>query len=477
MDRFIKRSVFSITFTFLSASICLGESVNILDYNAVGDGITLNTFAIQKAIDACSETGGGDVIVPAGTYLTGTLVLKDNVTLNLHHASTILGSPDSTDYPMNGRNKAVIYSSNSQNIGIKGNGQIDGNGKTFCRGDNAPNRPTLILLDECHKVRIQDVTFTNSAFWTFRMVRCDNIIINKVNIYSHVNWNNDGLDIESRNIIISDCRIDTDDDAICFKSEDPDYIVENIVVTNCILSSNCNFIKFGTASSGGFRNIAISNCTLHKANESNIRNWASHVWGVTQSTTGIAGVALEVVDGGFMDQVSISNLVMRDVQTPIFIRLGHRNRDERKGFLKNIIIEQVLATSQSNIANSITGIPDQLVENVVIKDCIFDLKGGGQESDAQKEVPEEIGGYPENRMFKQMLPAYGFYIRHAVNIILDNVQLRTHTNKEFRLAIVADDVKRLRISNSQWKKPAGKSSPLMLKDTPDAVLLNNLELE
>lgn len=470
LKRIIFLSALSIS---LAGQYGWGESVNVLDYQAVGDAKTINTSFLQKAIDHCSETGGGEVIFPAGTYLTGTLELKDNVTLYLQHASTLLGSTNEKDYPGKGRLKALIFGDKAKNIGIKGNGVIDGNGRAFYRGDNAPDRPTLLLLDECLKVRVEDILLKNSAFWTFRMVRCDDVVINKVNVYAHVNWNNDGFDIESRNVIVSDCVINTDDDAICFKSEDPEFVVENVTITNCILSSNCNYIKFGTASSGGFRNIAISNCTLHQAQESNIRNWDKFVWGVEQPITGISGVALEVVDGGFMDQISISNLVMRDVQTPIFIRLGHRNKDDRKGFLRNIIIQQIIATSQSFIASSITGIPEQSVENIVIKDCLFYLKGGGQETDAVKEVPEVEQSYPENRMFNQMLPAYGFFIRHAHNITLDNIQLKTHTGKEYRHAIVTEDVKGLRIVNSLWEKSAGKLSPLRLEQTPDPLLLNN----
>ena len=292
------------------------------------DGKTLTTVGLQKAIDDCAGQGGGTVSLPAGKYLTGTLVLKKNVTLNLEKGATILGSKNIADYPDKGRRKALVFAERADNISITGEGEINGNGAAFNQGNDAPNRPTLVLLLDCNKVNVNGVKLSNSGFWTFRLVRCDGVDINKVYVEGHANWNNDGFDIESRNVTITDCVIDTDDDAICFKSEDPDYVVENITVKNCDLSSNCNFIKFGTASAGGFRNIRVSDCILHKCSKSLLRFWEKRVPGVTDPITGIAGMALEVVDGGFMEDVIISDLTMEDVQTPIFIRLGKRKVSE-----------------------------------------------------------------------------------------------------------------------------------------------------
>lgn len=456
--------------------VIYSANLDVTKFRAVGDGLTLNTSFIQRAIDECSHSGGGEVVFPAGTYLTGTLYMRDNVTLNLSKNAVLLGSPNIKDYPEPDRVKAVIYAKSVNNISIKGEGEINGNGHAFYNGDNAPNRPTLLLLDKCKKVRVEDIQLGNSAFWTFRFVHCDGVFISKVNIYGHCNWNNDGFDIESRNVTIADCIVNTDDDALCFKSEDPDFTVENITVTNCIFSSNCNFIKFGTASAGGFRNIAISNCVLYKAAESNIRSWARMVPGVTQPITGIAGVALEVVDGGFMEQISISNLVMNDVQTPVFIRLGARNTGLNTSYLRNIQINQITATGQSYIACSITGVPGLRVENVVLSNLLFTLKGGGKVADALKPVPEMEKAYPENRMFNTMLPAYGLYIRHADNITLDNVQLRTHTGKEERPAIVADDVNLLRMMNTVAEAPQSTLAPIELKSCQEVYQLNTVIL-
>jgi len=457
----------------LITSNLFANSVDITKFGAKGDGVKLNTDAIQKAIDECANIGGGEVIVPQGTYVTGTLTLKDNVTLYLQTGAIIKGSIDIRDYPLH---KALIYGGGAKNVAIRGYGAINGDGKAFPQKDDSPGRPKLVVFDNCVNVLIQDVFLCNSAMWTLHLQKCDGVRINNINIFSHDNYNNDGIDIESKNVIISDCNIDTDDDAIVFKSGDPEYIVENATVTNCILSTNCNFIKFGTGSKGVFRNVSISNCSLKKSSvSSKFHPWPRIVWGVTAPTTGISGIALEVVDGGSMDQVAISNITMTDVQTPIFIRLGKRNTDERVGSLKNVIISGVVATSQSFISSSITGVQGQNVENVTIRDCLFNVKGGGTASDAAKEVFEVPHFYPENRMFDQMLPSYGFYIRHGKNIVLDNVQLRYHTGKEERHAIVAEDVSLLQIRNSMWEKPVGSLESLRIKDCPDIILRDNIE--
>lgn len=470
----IKTIIWSLfSFCLLLASCSSKEQntsgVDIDKYAIHTDGKTLTTAGLQKAIDDCANEGGGVVSLPAGRYLTGTLVLKENVTLNLQKGATLLGSKDIADYPDKGRRKALVFAEKVDNISITGEGEIDGNGAAFNKGNDAPNRPTLVLLLDCNKVNVNGVKLSNAGFWTFRFVRCDGVDISKVYVEGHANWNNDGFDIESRNVTITDCVLDTDDDAICFKSEDPNYVVENIVVKNCDLSSNCNYIKFGTASAGGFRNIRVSDCVLHKCSKSLLRFWEKRVPGVTDPITGIAGMALEVVDGGFMEDVIISDLTMEDVQTPVFIRLGRRKTTENS-YLKDVLIKNITASSVSYVASSITGVPGLRVENVEIRDVDFKLKGGGKVADTKVEVPEVEDAYPENRMFGIMLPAYGFYVRHADNIRFVNMKLSTVGDKEERHAVVADDVNGLEITNSTLQSPDSELPAVRLKDCKNVTI-------
>lgn len=209
-----------------------------------------------------------------------------------------------------------------------------------------------------------------------------------------------------------------------------------MVVTNCNLSSNCNLIKFGTSGIGGFKNIVVCNCVLHAASKSKFRNWNKIIESVTDSLTGISGIALEVVAGGIMDQVTISNITMNDVQTPLFIRL--RNRRNATGVLKNILISNIVATAHSLIPSSINAVPGFYIENVIIRDVIVNCKGGGTLADANLMVPENEKAYPENRMFGNTLPAYGLSIRHARNIYLNNIQFYLQ-RPDARPALVFDD--------------------------------------
>lgn len=429
-----------------------GSSALLQKYEICNDGTQLTTNGIQSAIDDCARIGGGTVSLPAGQYLTGTIKLRSKVVLNLEKGAILHGSKNIKDYLGIGRKLALIYGENLTEVSITGDGEINGNGQAYNKGNDAPNRPTLVLLLDCKKVKVENVKLSNSAFWTFRFVGCDGVDISKVSVEGHANWNNDGFDIESRNVTISDCIIDTDDDAICFKSENPNFVVENVVVKNCDLASNCNYIKFGTASSGGFRNIKVSDCNLHKCNKSLLRFWEQRVPGVTNPITGIAGVALEVVDGGFMEDVTISNLTMEDVQTPVFIRLGRR-KVSANSYLKNVLIEKIIATSVSYVASSITGVPGLRVDNVEIRDVDFKLKAGGKVADAMVNVPEVEDQYPENRMFGVMLPAYGFYIRHADHIKFTNMKLSFIGGKEERHAIYAEDVNGLDIINPSFQSP------------------------
>ena len=436
-------------FGFLNA---VGKDVIVTDYGAVPDGKTLNTLALQNAIDACYETGGGRVTVPPGTYLTGTIELKGNVDLHLMQNAVILGS---TNNPADYRDSALVLVKKVENVTISGSGIINGQGwhKNFNnKGREVKiSRPYIIFVRESKHIKITGIKLRNSATWVLRLLKSAWIIIDNINIYSHSNHNNDGIDIDAKNVVISNSIIDCDDDALCFKSYTDDFVVENIAVSNCRIASNCNAIKFGTWSAVGFRNISIANCVITEAAEDKVRTpkWYERMEGITKQPTVISGIALEVVDGGFMDQVTISNISMRGVQTPIFIRLGDR---DGVGTLKNVIISNITATSESRITSSITGIPGSYVENITIKDAIFNSKGTGTIEHTDKNVKEKNKGYPENRMYGASLPAHGFYVRHAKGIQLENLRLLLR-NPDARAAIIFDDVENSSLKNIQADLP------------------------
>jgi polygalacturonase len=462
----MKRYCFSLF--FLMTQIVSAQTYNILDYGAIADGKTINTKAIQTAIDRCSHTGGR-VMVPAGIFVTGTLYIKSKVTICLADSAKILGSPSFSDYPNNevqyknffthfpdGRtrtNKALFFAEGMSNITITGKGTIDGNGtsKEFDLGDDAfsaksKERPCTILFINCKRIKVTNIHLTDPAYWLENYINCDGLLLKGLSIYNHSNSNVDGMDIDSRNVIVDSCTIDSDDDAICFKSHSRNNICENIVVRNCTIASNCNAIKFGTTSIGGFRNIRISHCTIHRSAESPIFHWQKSLKYIDEPITAIAGIAIEMTDGGVVDNINISDIKMNDVQTPVFIVLANRGRKQvgdtaiaPVGVIKNIVLKNITATSHSKMTSSITAFPGYYVENVMLDNIHLNDMGGGDSTDAKIILKENPTAYPENRMYGYVYPASGLYIRHVKNIVLNNIRLDLK-NPDLRPAVILEDV-------------------------------------
>lgn len=449
------------------SAVAGATTIDITRRGAKGDGVTDNTVIVQKAVDECAEKGGGTVSVPAGTYRIRPVELKSGVNLHLEAGAVLLGSTRLADYDnafpfkdgsMN-QSSGLLYARGQQCISVTGAGTVDGQGgdKAFQFGndaDGAPKRPKIIYFAECRDVTVTGVTLRNSAYWVQHYERCDNVTIRGIKVFSHCNYNNDGLDIDAKNAIISDCYIDVEDDAICFKSDHADFC-ENITVTNCVTASNCNAIKFGTASHGGFRNIAVSNCVVRRASEDNIRHWSKQLEHISAEVTVISGIAIEMVDGGVIDGITVSNISMRDVQTPLFIRLGDRSRTFRKegGVLKNVLISHIAATAESLMACSVTGVETACVENVSITDMQVTYPGGGTSAMVSRPVPEVEKVYPENRMFGHTLPAAGFYVRHAKNIRFTNVRFDA-LRPDARPLFFFDDVTDAELNGCKGLAPA-----------------------
>lgn len=437
---------------------------DVFDSGAKGDGETMDTKAIQTAIDRCHAAGGGRVYLHNGQFLSGTIYLKSHVTLFIEAGATLLGSANVDDYPITASkypaytgdlvtNKAFIYAEDAENISIQGRGTIDGRGDDFHGPYLFPSfsgRPRIIHLRNCRDVQVRDLTLRNSGSWVQSYQSCRNLVIDGITVDSRENKdiekpryatvggrNTDGLDLVDCELVrISNCFIDSGDDAICLKSFSPDEGCRNITITNCTVSSNASGIKIGTETSGAFEDITISNCTVFD--------------------TRVDGISIMTVDGARIERITISNILMRRVRgAPIFIRLGSRNRLYRKnvtakaGILRDVQISNVQGDLLSGWSCSITGVPGFPVENIVLKDIRLRFTKNDAEqnkstaSGPNKEVPELEKDYPNGKMFGR-LPASGFFIRHAKNITLDRVSL-DFTAEENRPALVTDDVVGLEI--------------------------------
>lgn len=438
---------------------------NIKHFGAIGDGMVMETKAIQKTIDACHDAGGGVVWVPAGDFQIGTIRLKSNVTLSLDHGATLLGSQNIADYPTEfnapreGGGGCLIYAANATNIRIEGLGVIDGRGtpEAFPR-QTGSRRPNLLLMVECQGLTFSGVTYRRPASWGLHLLDCRDVHFDAVTVrFRNNGFNNDGLDIDGcENMLIENCDIDSGDDAICLKSSrNP---CRDIVVRNCKVASNTAAFKLGTSSRGGFSNISVTNCYFYDCP--------------------MGAIKLQLVDGGRLENVKIDRIVMKDVGNPIFIRLGNRGRsyEHREiqqiqnadaahegvppGTLKNVRISNVFAevtvedrakaaratykgaigpesaelTEKEKSTSGpimIAGIPGHNVEDVVLENIRITYPGGGTAEDATRIVAEDITRYPE-QFFFGVLPAWGAYIRHARNIEFKNVtmELRGEDKRE-----------------------------------------------
>lgn len=447
----------------LTAMVCRAQDFVVTRYGA-RPGHFNNTSAINKAIDACYKNGGGRVVIPAGTFKSGTLLLKDNVELHLAMGAVLSASTDIKDFPIQpqpsyrsqkdpGGWRALIYAHGITNIAITGQGTIDGNGAQQKPDPESrfkldmDGRPRNLLFISCRQLRVEGISMRNSGIWNQHYLNCEDVIVDRIFVYNHSNRNNDGIDIDGcRRFVLSNAILDTDDDAIVLKSTGS-AACENITITNCIVSSFCNAIKAGTESTGGFKNIAISNCIVKPS-----INKEAPIFG---NPSGIAGLSLEIVDGGIMEGVSISNITIEGTQSPLYIRLGNRARKHTEsapqpgvGILKDVVISNIVAYNTGNFGASITAIPGHYIENISLSNIRFHNKGAVKAGDFTSDVhkiPEDEKGYPQPTVWKE-LPASALFIRHAKGIQVNGLMLGSKET-DIRSPVVAVDVQGLQISN------------------------------
>jgi polygalacturonase len=464
----------------LNAAATPGETYfNVRDFGAVGNGKNLDSPAIDKAIAAAAAAGGGTVLVPAGTYLSGSIHLQSNIHLLIDAGATILGAPqklnayDETEhYTFGGYqdgghcyfHNSLIWGENLTNVSISGNGMIDGGGLVkddpildrMAGSDNWQSPTTnvfppvrlgnkSIALKLCKNVLIRDVTIFHGGHFAILVTGCDNMTVDNVTM----DTNRDGIDIDCcRNTMVSNCRINSPgDDGLCPKSTyalGEARITENLTIVNCQVSGfiegtlldgtmkpragGNGRIKFGTESSGGFRNCTVSNCTFRACK----------------------GLALEEVDGGILENITINNIAMMDVVNyPIYITTGERNRTPgltTVSRMKNILISNVVATGVDAASGiQINGLPEHPIEGVRLENIRLIYKGGGTREQAGN-VPNELGaGYPEPRA-KNVMPAYGLFVRHVKDLELANINF-SFLKDDYRPAIECVDVNGLEIDN------------------------------
>jgi len=383
------------------------------------------------------------------------------------------GVTNPLDYERKGLT-ALVLSHDQINIGITGKGVIDGQGgavaknvaalghkgliKDLFRNDRpeVEIRPMLIYFRDCKNISIRGITLRNAAAWVQTYDQCKNLRVDSITVDSRAFWNNDGIDIvDCDSVSITNAYIDAADDGVCLKSHDASKVCENIIVNNCTIRSSANGIKFGTASLGGFRNIRLTNIKVFNTYRS--------------------AIALEAVDGGFLENVEADGLQVLNTGHAIFLRIGERVAG-KKGRLENIRISNVSAEIASGKADSgydyegpiedlprnispaiiIAGLKDAVVTNVTFNNIEIKHPGGGNALYAKvmltelDSIPERPAAYPEFSMFKE-LPAWGVFIRHAKGIKFNNLKLSCAKN-DYRTAIVLDDVTNIEFNAATIKE-------------------------
>jgi polygalacturonase len=490
---------------------------NVKTFGATGNGQTLDTAAINKTIDAAAAAGGGTVYFPAGNYLSVSIHLKSNIALYLDQGATIVAAnslndvkydpPEPNewdnyqDFGHSHWHNSLIWGENLTNVSIFGSGIIWGKGLVRSGGQsrtqqqndalnaaraNEPQHPfgypnprdaveigwanKSIALKLCRNVIIRDITILHGGHFAILATGVDNLTIDNLKI----DTNRDGIDIDAcKNVRVSNCTVNSPfDDGICPKSSFAlgyARATENVTITNCQVSGYdegtlldgtfkreynrynvsgpTGRIKFGTESNGGFKNITINNCVFDYCR----------------------GLALETVDGGLLEDVTISNITMRDIANcPIFMRLGSRMRGPQGvavGALRRITLSNIVVyNAEAKYASIISGIPGHNIEDVTLNNIRIYYKGGGTKEQAALQPQEKENDYPEPAMFGE-IPAYGFFVRHVRGLQMNDVFV-TYSRDDARPAFILSDAKAVDLRHVKARHAAGVSS-FILKDVGD----------
>jgi hypothetical protein len=436
----------------------------IADYGAVGDGATVNTGAVQKAMDACAAAGGGVVRVENGRYVTGTVDLRSGVMLEVAKGAALLGSTNFADYPARvprhetvmdtwmKETQSLIFAEGCVDVGIRGEGVIDGRGSNASFPGKAgigpmPNRPFLIRMIECRGVVLDGIHLRNAASWMQNYLACDDLIFQGVNVENLSNGNNDGFDIDGcHDVIMRHCYVDSEDDGLCFKAASL-RSMENVLVEDSEFYSTCNAVKFGTDSEADFRKVLIRRVKVGGPAPGMPMNDKPHL--------AISGVSWETTDGAAIEDVLVTDATLDRAEAPFCLRLGSRGRTKPSlpkpapGILRRVVFENIRGGGNGKFGSIITGIPGARVEDVVFRNIALTMSGGGTGEDAARVVPEVANAYPDAFSFGHSVPAFGFFIRHAEGVTFDNVKVTPaaiEARPEFKLG---EDVSDIAVPNAE----------------------------
>jgi hypothetical protein len=468
---------------------------NIRQYGAKGDGTALDTAAVQAAIDACHQNGGGIVLVPAGTFQIGTVELKSNVTLHIAAAGKLLGTADGKQYhavdaipltgdsTLNDGNWALLFAVNATNVTIEGAGTIDGQGAQFhsaVRGTPPPSglggnrRPYHLLFHRCDRLTVRDIALVDCAYHSIRVIQSKHVHMDSLYIHNRVNGNNDGFHfISAEYVTVSNCTVLSQDDACAMFGN-----CKFITVTNSVFSTRWSVFRFG---GGVAENISISNCVLYD------------VFGCP--------IKFQGNEGSRFENISFANLVLQQVTGPIHISLGPRTRQNQNvdeglqptvaketrppALARNISFSNIHGTVTTNppplpettltsdprpgeghSCITLNSIADAIMENISFDNIHLTFGGGGTAEDAaRRDLPKVAGEY----FMLGPMPAYGFYARNSRGLTLHNVRFQVST-PEMRPAVIFDHVEDVAVNGLSVQANPDAESALRCIDSKQILL-------
>ena len=418
-----------------------------------GLSVAERTARWQASIDAAAARGGGTVVVPAGRHLVGELELRSNVRLHLEKGAVLEGAVGIENYrnrlmPFSeGTWSAVVSAVGATNVSVTGEGEIFGNGAAWnpkkgardAMGCTEGVRPRGLFFADCRGIRLEGFLLRDAACWGVVFKRCDGVAVRGVRIDSCANCNNDGFDVEAKNVVIEDCDVNCGDDALCIKSNDPGYAVEKVVVRRTVARTHCNAVKIGTATHGTVRNVRFEDIRV-EAPRRVYRDYAPMPEDLLNapkvdgapgylSGAGISAISVECVDGGTVEDVTVNGVELSGAKVPIFVRGGTRSNRTcaippgTAHVLRRIVIRNVRGRAESRLPSSITGVAGCRPSDILLQNIRIECVGEGQDNRRISEPDSSMdGAYPEATMFGHLrLPVYGLYVAAADGVTCDNV--------------------------------------------------------